>query len=147
MNNGRISIIHRELKETDLAALYASADMYVHTAEWEGFCIPVIEAMACGLPVVTHPVQGPGELVPYPDLLVSGSKTVNDGDVNLLIADPGAYAGAIIKFATDPSIAARMSAEGRSATVQRFDIRIVARKWSQCGVKEEALGLSCRLKR
>lgn len=125
----RVSIIDNELSDTELARLYASADMYVHTAEWEGFCIPVIEAMACGLPVVTHPVQGPGEIVPYPDLLVPGSRTVKDGDVELLMADPGAFAKAIIRIAKDPLTARRASSEGRAAAVGRFDIRLVVEKW------------------
>ena len=126
-----VSIIDGELEEAELASLYTSADMYIHTAEWEGFCIPVIEAMACGLPVVTHPVQGPGELVPYPELLAPGSKTVKDGDVKLVMADPPAFAETVIRIAKDPSLSRFASREGRRVAVSRFDIRIVAEKWSR----------------
>jgi len=32
--------------------LYNSADVFVHTAEYEGFGLPILEAMACGTPIV-----------------------------------------------------------------------------------------------
>jgi len=38
--------------EEDMPKLYNSADVYVHTSEYEGFGLPVLEAMACGVPVV-----------------------------------------------------------------------------------------------
>lgn len=40
------------LKEEEMPKLYNSADVYIHTSEYEGFGLPVLEAMACGLPVV-----------------------------------------------------------------------------------------------
>jgi radical SAM superfamily enzyme YgiQ (UPF0313 family)/glycosyltransferase involved in cell wall biosynthesis len=38
---------------TDLAALYSLAEIFVYPSMYEGFGLPVIEAMACGAPVVT----------------------------------------------------------------------------------------------
>ncbi len=128
---GRVSIVCGELPETELASFFASSDIYVHTAEWEGFCIPVIEAMACGVPVVTHPVQGPGETIPYPELLVGGSEKIADGDVELLMADPAAFAGATVRFATDRELAAYASNAGRVAATEFYDIRKVAGMWSE----------------
>ena len=44
------------LRDTDdktLAALYNCADLFVFPAATEGFGLPVVEAMACGVPVIT----------------------------------------------------------------------------------------------
>ena len=41
-----------QVPDEELAAHYQLADMFVTASVHEGFCIPVIEAMACGLPVV-----------------------------------------------------------------------------------------------
>jgi glycosyltransferase involved in cell wall biosynthesis len=39
--------------EEDLAALYSNADLFVYPSLYEGFGFPVVEAMACGAPVLT----------------------------------------------------------------------------------------------
>lgn len=36
----------------DLVILYNAAKLFVHPSNWEGFGLPILEAMACGLPVV-----------------------------------------------------------------------------------------------
>ncbi len=41
----------------DLAALYSLAEMLVFPSLYEGFGLPVVEAMACGTPVITGPVS------------------------------------------------------------------------------------------
>ena len=37
----------------DLPALYSLAEMFVYPSMYEGFGLPVVEAMACGVPVIT----------------------------------------------------------------------------------------------
>lgn len=45
-------LFFEKVSDEDLALLYNSADVYVCASYLEGFCHPVVEAMACGLPVV-----------------------------------------------------------------------------------------------
>lgn len=41
------------VEEADLPALYAGSDLFLYPTLYEGFGLPVIEAMACGTPVLT----------------------------------------------------------------------------------------------
>ncbi len=40
--------------DTDLASYYRSATAYVSLSEHEGFCVPLVEAMALGVPVIAY---------------------------------------------------------------------------------------------
>jgi glycosyltransferase involved in cell wall biosynthesis len=50
----RLHILHANLD--DMAPLYRTADMFLMTARGVGFSLPVIEAIACGLPVASTPL-------------------------------------------------------------------------------------------
>jgi glycosyltransferase involved in cell wall biosynthesis len=47
-----------DLSAEEMASLYRGCDVYVHPYRGEGFGLPILEAMACGLPVVV-PDAGP----------------------------------------------------------------------------------------
>lgn len=53
-----IVVISEDLSPEALASLYRACDVYVHPYRGEGFGMPILEAMACGLPVVI-PNAGP----------------------------------------------------------------------------------------
>jgi glycosyltransferase involved in cell wall biosynthesis len=59
--------------DPDLAPLYAGAEAFVYPSRYEGFGLPVLEAMQCGVPVVTTTggalpeVAGPAALIVDPD--------------------------------------------------------------------------------
>ena len=54
----------------DLPLLYNAADLFVYPSRYEGFGLPVLEAMACGTPVVTSNVASLPEVAGDAALLV-----------------------------------------------------------------------------
>jgi glycosyltransferase involved in cell wall biosynthesis len=87
------------LPDTSLAALYRGAAALVMASRHEGFGLPLLEAMACGAPVVA---TSAGNL---PDLA---------GGAALIVApnDPEALACALRALVSDPSRAQRLRAAG-----------------------------------
>ncbi|MGO9856799.1 MAG: glycosyltransferase [Acidimicrobiales bacterium] len=70
--------------DATVASAYAEADVLVVTSEHEGFCVPVVEAMASGLPVVAFD-QGA-----VPEVLGGAGSLVSDKDPYALAASIGA---------------------------------------------------------
>ncbi|WP_328890101.1 glycosyltransferase family 4 protein [Streptomyces sp. NBC_00316] len=90
----------------DLARLFASLDMFVHTGPYETFCQTVQEAMASGVPVIAPAAGGPLDLVDH-------------GRTGLLVAphDADAVRAAVGALAVDPTRASAYGRAGR-ATVE-----------------------------
>jgi glycosyltransferase involved in cell wall biosynthesis len=59
---GRIAFLGF-VPEVDLAALYSGASIFVMPSLYEGFCMPVLEAMACGTAVVCSATSSLPEVV------------------------------------------------------------------------------------
>lgn len=62
--------------DEDLPALYSSARMFVMPSLYEGFGLPVLEAMACGTPVITSDISSLPEVAGEAALLVDPNDTV-----------------------------------------------------------------------
>jgi glycosyltransferase involved in cell wall biosynthesis len=59
-----VTYLTEDLPAAELPALYRAADVVVLPYRAEGFCLPALEAMACGVPVI-HTAAGPtGEFCP-----------------------------------------------------------------------------------
>ena len=43
-----------QVPDDDLATYYAMADAYVSLSEHEGFCVPLVEAMAADVPILAY---------------------------------------------------------------------------------------------
>ena len=85
----------------ELVALYRGARMVVMPSLYEGFGLPVLEAMACGVPVVTSNVSSLPEVV---------------GDAALLVepTDVGAIAAAMERLFTDDVLGKKLRERGLS---------------------------------
>ena len=86
--------------DATVASAYAGADVLVVTSEHEGFCVPVVEAMAAGLPVVAFD-QGA-----VPEVLGGAGVLVSD-------KDPYALAAAIAALLRDAPRRDALIAAGR----------------------------------
>jgi len=127
----KVRIMTGELGEGEMSRLYAAMDLYLTLSEWEGFGIPVIEAMACGLPVARLPVQGPGELVPYGELLIPGSRIHREGRALLLEADPRQAAATLLAASANRARLEELGRIGRRHVLERCEIRLVAQRWEE----------------
>ncbi|HET9690257.1 MAG TPA: glycosyltransferase family 4 protein [Acidimicrobiales bacterium] len=99
-----------------MVEMYAEAQVAVVPSLYEGFSLPAVEAMACGVPLVTTTGGALPEVVGP------------DGGAGLLVApgDPGALAAAIGRVLDDAALAGRLSEAGRARVLDRFTWRACA---------------------
>ena len=85
--------------DDDLPALYSGADLFAYLSWYEGFGLPVLEAMTCGVPVLTSNVSALPEVV---------------GDAGILVApdDPEQAASEMLRVLTDTELRHELSARG-----------------------------------
>ncbi|MBZ0102413.1 MAG: glycosyltransferase, partial [Thermoanaerobaculia bacterium] len=88
------------LHDADLPALYRGAALLVQPSLWEGFGLPVAEAMALGVPVIAADRGALPEVA---------------GDAALLVdpEDVAAIAAAIASLLDDPAVRADLAQRGR----------------------------------
>jgi glycosyltransferase involved in cell wall biosynthesis len=98
----------------DVARVMAAADIFALPSHFEGLPMSVIEAMLCGLPVVSTDIRGPRE-------------QVVDGQTGLLVprATVAPLAEALQRLAQDAALRARLGAAGRAHALARYDERTV----------------------
>jgi len=97
-----------QLSDADLVTAMAGSDALVMASGHEGFGVPVLEAMAIGLPVVANRAGALPEIV---------------GDGGLLVdaTDPYALAGTVARVATDPDLRAEL-AQTAARRVEALDL-------------------------
>jgi len=100
------------LDQADLPAVYRLSELFLYPSNQEAFPIPLTEAMACGVPIVTSRVNGLQEIA---------------GDAAVLVdpRDPDDIAAGVRRVFADPGLRARLSAAGLERS-QQFS-------WEACG--------------
>ncbi|MDA0376262.1 MAG: glycosyltransferase family 1 protein [bacterium] len=58
----------------ELPALYSNAKCFVTASSYEGFCLPILEARACGCPVIAQNVSAIPEVAGEHAILIDGSE-------------------------------------------------------------------------
>lgn len=89
-------------------------------ARYEGFGIPLVEAMLCGTPVVSTDIPACNEIV-------------RDGVTGLLAPpdDPPSLAKALVRLLDDAALRDRLAAAGGAAAMERYAISVVVRQFER----------------
>ncbi len=104
--------------DADLPALYTAADLFVFPSLYEGFGLPLLEAMACGVPVLSSDASSLPEVV---------RRAEGDAAVLLSPHDEAAWAAAMLRLLTDEDARRGLSAAGLAQS-RRFSWQTAARQ-------------------
>lgn len=112
----------------DPAAVFASGDIFVLSSRYEGFPNVLLEAMSCGLPVISFDCRsGPRAII-------------RDGVDGLLVPaqDVNALAAAIARLIGDEAERTRLAGSGREA-VRRYLPEVIMPRWERL-IQQESNG-------
>lgn len=104
----------------DVLKEYLDSSFFVCTSRFEGFGMGIIEAMACGLPVVAF------------DCLWGPRSIIADGEDGLLVENGNVkkLANTMISLMLNPEKIEEMGQKARD-NVRRFNIETIAKKWKR----------------
>lgn len=99
------------VSDTELSAYYRGATAFVTATEHEGFCVPLVEAMAAGLPVIAR------RFAAVPDTLGTAGLLLEPED------GPAVFAEAMYRIGTDGAVREALARRGadRAAALAATD--------------------------
>lgn len=108
---GKVEVCSRVSQER-LLELYQGASCFALASDEEGFGLALVEAMGCGLPVISTRCGGPGEIV-------------TDGECGILvpIRDVDALASALCRLIPNARERTRMGGNGRKRVEACYSLR------------------------
>jgi glycosyltransferase involved in cell wall biosynthesis len=110
------------LDRRELWSYLHAADVYTITSRREGFAVAVLEAMACGLPVVASDSPGVIDVVPGGD---------DDGAIVVPREDTVSLAAALVRMINDPEMAKRFGALAQGRIEEECSLDVVGRRLRQ----------------
>ena len=112
--------LHRLGYRNDVADLLCEVDLLVHPANQEPFGRVLLEASACGLPIVATDVGGTREII-------------LDGVTGRLVPprDPSALADAVVDVLTNDSLAKVLGQNARERASREFPVSLAAQRLAQ----------------
>ena len=119
--DANVQCLPPELQDEGLAAFFGRASLLAHANDTgESFGMAIAEAMASGLPVVTHPAAG--------DRDNAQLELVEHGVTGLVAATAEDYAQAVLWLWRHPEDARRMGAAGREKAARLYRAQEIARQ-------------------
>jgi glycosyltransferase involved in cell wall biosynthesis len=103
------NVLHFIGQREDVPADLQALDVFVMTSRWEAFSLALLEAMACGLPVVATRLPGIAEAV-----------TEGESGFLLSVGDVDGMSAAVLSVLSDVDLAKRMGAGARRRVEQDF---------------------------
>ena len=107
------------ISKEDVPKVMTQHDVFVNTTNVDNTPVSIVEAMACGLPVVSTNVGG----IPY---------LLEHGKTGLLVSpgDAGEMAGAVRRLLSEPQLAQDLGDNGRKLA-ESFDWNVVLPQWQK----------------
>lgn len=119
--------------DAEMPAIYQALDGYLCLSGGEGFCLPVLEAMACGVPNLYVNYSGHVEVAKHAGIPVRYSNLVPEyGEiVHRAIVDMEDLVGVAYQFVRDHQARERLGRSGVNAARDVFSLDLVAQQWGQ----------------
>lgn len=105
----KVSVNFKTLTHEQTIAQLNQEDIFVFISAWEGFPYTILEAMACGLPIIASNVGGVNE-------------SVNEKNGILVSNEVGQIVTAILSLVNDKELRLKLGKQGSDDIVQKFSL-------------------------